>query len=110
LEQGRGAVLANAIKLADAFQLTVYELFDIPGPVIVPWLSRAVEKTNQLRSLRVERGWTLDELAKRALVPRSTIAQIERGLGPSLNNGVRIAAALGVTVYDVWSIPKYKAP
>jgi transcriptional regulator with XRE-family HTH domain len=105
LEAGRGAVLANAVKVAGAFQLSVYEVWDIPGPRVIPWVTPAQEKRNNLRSLRLERQWTLDDLAQRSHVARSTIAQIERGQGPTLRNAVMIAAAFGVSVYEIWSIP-----
>lgn len=105
LEKGRGPVLANAVKVANAFGLTVYAVWNIPGPQIIPWVAPATEKRNRLRTLRLERGWTLDELAQRSHVSKSTIAQIERDRGPTLNNAVRIAAAFGVSVYDIWAIP-----
>lgn len=105
LEKGRGPTLSNAVKVAGAFGLTVYEVWNIPGPHIIPWLAPATEKANKLRALRLERDWTLDEFAKRSRVSRSTIAQVERSKGPTLNNAVRLAAAFGVSVYDIWSFP-----
>lgn len=106
LEHGMSPVLMNAIKVAGAFGLTVYEVWNIPGPHIIPWVGPATAKGNKLRELRRERGWTLDELADRCKLSRSTLAQIERNTGPSLSNGVRIAAAFGLSVYDTWSVPK----
>jgi transcriptional regulator with XRE-family HTH domain len=102
LENGRGTILLNAMKIAGAFDSTVYGVWDIPGPRIIPWVKPTDERTNKLRSLRKERGWTLHELSVRSLVPRSTIAQVERGNGPNLINAIRIAAALGISVYDIW--------
>jgi transcriptional regulator with XRE-family HTH domain len=106
LEHGMSPVLTNAIKVAGAFGLTVYEVWNIPGPHITPWVAPATVKSNKLRALRRERQWTLDELAERCRVSKSTIAQIERDRGPTLGNAVRIAAAFGVSVYDIWSFPK----
>lgn len=106
LEHGMSPVLANAMKVASVFGLTIYEVWNIPGPHIIPWVAPGTEKRNKLRILRTERCWTLDELAKRCGIPRSTIAQIERDTGPTLTNAVLIAAAFGVSVYDIWSIPK----
>lgn len=110
LEKGRGPVLRNAVKVANAFGLTVYEVWNIPGPHIIPWVAPATERRNKLRTLRLERGWTLDELAQRSHVSKSTIAQIERDRGPTLNNAVRIAAAFGLSVYDIWVIPTQDMP
>lgn len=105
LERGRAPVLANAVKVANAFGLTVYEVWNIPGPHIIPWVAPVREKRNKLRALRLDRGWTLDELAKRSRVSKSALAQIERDRGPTLGSAVCIAAAFGLSVYDIWSIP-----
>lgn len=106
LEKGRGPVLSNAVKIAGAFGLTVYEVWNIPGPHLIPWIPPATAKGNKLRALRTERGWTLDELAKRCQVSRSTLAQVERHRGLTLYNAVRIAAAFGLSVYDIWYFPR----
>ena len=50
---------------------------------------------NQLRGLRVERGWTQKELAEMLGVSRQTIIAIERGkYAPSLPLAFRIARVL----------------
>jgi transcriptional regulator with XRE-family HTH domain len=53
----------------------------------------------RLRSLRVARGWSLDELAKRAFISASTISRIETGHRRlALDQIVSLARALDTTV------------
>lgn len=50
----------------------------------------------RLRELRVEKGFSVNRLAKLAGVPASTISKIENGLlRPSLVHGINLASALG---------------
>ncbi|ADG89469.1 transcriptional regulator [Thermobispora bispora] len=52
-----------------------------------------------VRSLRGQRGMTLDELAARSKVSRGMLIQIEQGrTNPSINTLNRIAEALGVSI------------
>jgi transcriptional regulator with XRE-family HTH domain len=56
----------------------------------------------RLRSLRVARGWSLDELAKRAHIGPSTISRIETGHRRiALDQLVALARALGTTVDEL---------
>lgn len=49
-----------------------------------------------LRTMRQERGWTLQELGERAGVPWNTVARIERGVVvPRWDTVEKLAAALG---------------
>lgn len=58
----------------------------------------------RLRSLRTARGWSLDELARRAHIGPSTISRIETGHRRiSLDHLVGLAAALETTVDDLIS-------
>jgi transcriptional regulator with XRE-family HTH domain len=105
LEKGGSPVLGNAMRIAEAFQLTIYEVWNVSRPLMITRAEPAKEKRNNLRILRRERGWTLNELARRSRVPKSTVAQLEGGRDPRLQNAIRIAAAFGLSVYDIWSIP-----
>jgi transcriptional regulator with XRE-family HTH domain len=56
----------------------------------------------RLRTLRVARGWSLDELAKRTLIGPSTISRIETGHRRiALDQLVALARALGTTVDEL---------
>ena len=56
----------------------------------------------RLRSLRLARGWSLDELAKRAHIGPSTISRIETGHRRiALDQLVTLARALGTTVDEL---------
>jgi transcriptional regulator with XRE-family HTH domain len=56
----------------------------------------------RLRSLRVARGWSLDELSRRSLIDPSTISRIETGRRRlSLDQLLRLASALETSVEDL---------
>ncbi|HEY4332825.1 MAG TPA: helix-turn-helix transcriptional regulator [Ilumatobacteraceae bacterium] len=56
----------------------------------------------RLRSLRVARGWTLDELARRSLVSASTISRIETGHRRlAIGNLAALARALEINVDEL---------
>jgi transcriptional regulator with XRE-family HTH domain len=54
--------------------------------------------TVQLRPVRLEKGWTQEELARRSGVDKSTISRIESGLTRGVGLGIveRLAEALGL--------------
>lgn len=55
--------------------------------------------------LRTRRGMTIDELAERSGVPRSTVDKWGRdGVPESVAHAVRIAEALGVEVRDLYEV------
>jgi putative transcriptional regulator len=57
----------------------------------------------KLINARESMGWTQEELARKSLVSRSLIANIERGYAtPSLEKANRIAASLGCSVNEVF--------
>jgi transcriptional regulator with XRE-family HTH domain len=57
---------------------------------------------HRIRSLRLARGWSLDELADRAHIGPSTISRIETGHRRiALDQLVALARALGTTVDDL---------
>jgi transcriptional regulator with XRE-family HTH domain len=62
-----------------------------------------------LASLRHSRALTQESLAKAAAVPRSTIANLESGVGnPSLTVLVKVANALGVPIDELTAAPHAK--
>lgn len=57
---------------------------------------------DRIRSLRIARGLTLDELAKEAGVSRATIVNVQSGKhSPAVETLGQIAIALGVSVADL---------
>lgn len=57
-----------------------------------------VEFGKHLRKLRLEKGWTQEELADKAGMHFTYIGQIERGIrNPSLVNLEKLAKALGIS-------------
>ena len=69
--------------------------------------STASHLARNLVSLRHTRSLTQDALAKAAVVPRSTIANLESGDGnPSLVVLVKVAAALGVPIDELLASPR----
>jgi len=57
---------------------------------------------NKVKSLRLERGWTQEELARRADLHRTYVGSIERyERNVSLLNIERIAKALSVSIKDL---------
>jgi transcriptional regulator with XRE-family HTH domain len=66
----------------------------VPDPQVV---ARAIARN--VRRLRTDRGYTLDELANRAGVSRGMLIQIEQDrTNPSVGTLVRVADALGASV------------
>jgi transcriptional regulator with XRE-family HTH domain len=54
---------------------------------------------DRIKSLRRAQGWTQEELAERAAIQRSYLADLERGFrNPSVRTLVRVANALGVAL------------
>lgn len=57
--------------------------------------------------LRLKKNMSQQQLAKLALIPRSTLTNIESGAGnPSLTNLVKISNALGVSIEELLSRPR----
>lgn len=100
MEQGLGARLENAYKVAAALQVTVYDLYPI-----LPTKSVPVAKDGEQHSvheLRMKRDWPVRQLAKASGVALSTLSNVEKGFPPKVDKAIRIAAALGVSVYQIW--------
>jgi transcriptional regulator with XRE-family HTH domain len=65
----------------------------------------------QLRQLRREKGWSQEKLAEKASMHRTYLAGIERSLrNPSLENLIKLANALGVTLPELFACPDANAP
>jgi molybdate-binding protein/DNA-binding XRE family transcriptional regulator len=62
---------------------------------------------NSVRDRRARRGWSQDELARRAGLSRAGVSAIETGrLVPSAAAALALAAAFGARVEDLFSLPK----
>jgi transcriptional regulator with XRE-family HTH domain len=65
----------------------------------------------QLRQLRREKGWSQEKLAEKASMHRTYLAGIERSLrNPSLENLIKLANALGVTMTELFTCAEATAP
>jgi putative transcriptional regulator len=56
-----------------------------------------------LRTMRISKGLTQEELAKLAGISRSTYVHIEHGKHPSLRSAMRIAKVLKQKVEEIFS-------
>lgn len=58
---------------------------------------------NRIRDIREDLGWTQEDLADRAGLPRQHLSDIERGvMRPRIDTAQKIAVALGVTVDEIF--------
>ena len=99
MERGYGVTLKNAFIMAQIFEVTVYDLWDIVPAGIPPRIAGPV---HSIRKLRRNRRWALDDLAKASGVSKSTLSVAESGHTPTLENAAKIAASLGVSIYQIW--------
>lgn len=101
MEEGYPPKLINAYKVARALQATVYKLWNIPlsGQDLRHTKSEALT----VYELRMKQGWTLDTLCQLSGVSRTTLHDVEEGRIPTLEVAFRIASALHVSVYQLWT-------
>jgi len=104
MEKGYGVTLRNAFTIAAIFGLSVYDLWNI-GPAGVS-AGLFVHEPASIRKLRRRRRWGLRELANVSGVSKTTLSIVESGHTPTLENAAKIAAALNVSLYDIWKPPK----
>lgn len=63
---------------------------------------------NRLATLRVDRGWSRQDLAERVGINYQTVGYIERGdYAPSLELALRMAEAFGVAVESMFSLEPF---
>lgn len=103
MERGYGVTLRNAFRVAKVFRVTVYDLWNfVPARAAV---ARRKQGPVSVRKLRLEHRWRLRDLAEISGVSKATLFHVEAGHTPTLENAVKIAAALGVSVYQIWGPP-----
>ena len=100
MEQGRGTKLDNAYKVATAFHITVYELYPALSTDTISVVKRG--DVHSVRDLRLKRNWGLRELAEASGVSSTTLCYVEKGYVPKVDKAIKIAAALDVSVYQIW--------
>jgi transcriptional regulator with XRE-family HTH domain len=79
-----------------------------PSPAASPESADAIHRHlgGRLRQLRLERGWSLEALARASGVSRSMLSEIEREqANPTLAVTLRIARAFGMTLGDLIELP-----
>jgi DNA-binding XRE family transcriptional regulator len=105
MERGYGTSLINAFKVANAFQLTIYDIWVIPSENADQQTRARVEGgVRTVRELRLKQRWLLRDLSRISGVSKTTLARIEDGHVPSLRNAAQIAAAFGVSIYQLWEL------
>ena len=58
---------------------------------------------SKIRKLRKEKSWTVEELAEKAGLSKSSLNYIERGISdPKLSSLFNISKALGVSIQDLF--------
>lgn len=61
----------------------------------------------RIRELRVEKGWSQEELGERCGLDRTYVSGVERGVrNPTLSVIERIAVGLGVTIVELFAKTK----
>lgn len=76
-------------------------------------MSHTEKLPNQVKSLRMERGWSQSELARRAGISRTAISAIEiQRLVPSVAAALALAQAFGSPVEDLFGVraPSFQEP
>ena len=61
-------------------------------------------KIEAIKAVRLERGWSLSELAKQVDVTKETVARIERGRSAYPATAKKVADALGRPVAELFTI------
>lgn len=100
MERGRGTQLENAYKVATAFHVTVYELYPTLSTGDISVVKGG--EVHSVRELRLKRHWGLRDLAEASGVSSTTLCYVEKGYIPKVDKAIKIAAALGVSVYQIW--------
>lgn len=97
--------LHNAYKIANAFQLTIYDLWDIPQVGNPANAEKHGAGLKTVRELRLGRRWRLQDLADVSGVSKAALVNIEKGHIPTLKSGLKVAVALGVSIHEIWRPP-----
>lgn len=56
----------------------------------------------KIKEIRLEKGWSVPKLAEESDVSRRTIQDLEKRGDCMLSTAARLAAAMGVTLNDIW--------
>jgi transcriptional regulator with XRE-family HTH domain len=103
MEAGGGATLRNALRVASAFHLSVHQIWDISTATRATGGRSGSNPSNTtLRDLRKQQGWRLYDLSQTSGVSITTLASVESGHVPTLENALRIADAFGLSVHEIW--------
>ncbi|GAB4260741.1 MAG: XRE family transcriptional regulator [Pararhodobacter sp.] len=74
-------------------------------------LAEPVDLSERVRTLRKERGWTLEQAAQAAGLARSTLSKIENGqMSPTYDGLKKLAEGLGISVPQLFTPPRQPAP
>jgi len=74
-------------------------------------LATPIDLAERVRTLRKERGWTLEQAAQAAGLARSTLSKIENGqMSPTYDGLKKLAEGLGISVPQLFTPPRGDAP
>ena len=74
-------------------------------------LAAPIDLAERVRTLRKERGWTLEQAAQAAGLARSTLSKIENAqMSPTYDGLKKLAEGLGITVPQLFTPPRSGAP
>src|SRR5581483_9440185 len=74
------------------------------GSVMAIEVKQAALTLPRIKVARLERGWTVRQLAAAAGVSLATVSRVEAGREPSLQVALRLARALDFPIEELWTI------
>lgn len=99
--------IASVERVAESMGMSISEAFLLPG-TFTDWYIDSDKKyfAENMKRLRLEKGWSKSKLSECAGIISNTIYKCEDSLGfPSVKNMQKIADALGVEIADMFLPP-----
>ncbi len=61
---------------------------------------------NRLKVARMQKGWTMRELARQSGVSSATVCRVESGRDPNLRDALMLAQTVGYAVEELWEVSR----